>query len=108
MAKHVSNNNSTSLLLTANQTFTGIVESVSIYESVSITIVSNQSSATDGIQLYMGPTSTNLSIKYTYSYTANENKIINLKLPDNFFKLVYIYIMVYINTKYFVIMIFYF
>ena len=63
MSKHVSNNNSTSLLLTANQTFTGIVESVSIYESVSITIVSNQSSATDGIKFYMGPTSDNLSIK---------------------------------------------
>ncbi len=90
MAKHVSNNNSTSLLLTANQTFTGILESVSIYESVSITIVSNQSSATDGIKLYMGPTADNLSIKYTYSYTANEDKIINLKLTDNFFKLVYI------------------
>ncbi len=90
MAKHVSNNNSTSLLLTANQTFTGIVESVSIYESISITIVSNQSSATDGIKLYMGPSADNLSIKYTYSYTANENKIINLKLPDNFFKLVYV------------------
>jgi hypothetical protein len=90
MAKHVSNNNSTSLLLNANLTFTGIVESVSIYESVSITIVSNQSSATDGIKLYLGPTADNLSIKYTYSYTANEDKLITLKLTDNFFKLVYI------------------
>ena len=90
MAKHVSNTNSTSILLTANQTFNGIVESVSIYESISITIVSNRSSATDGIKIYLGPTADNLSIKYTYSYTANENKLINLKLTDNFFKLAYI------------------
>jgi hypothetical protein len=89
MAKNISNINSSSVLLLANNSFNGIVEDVSIYESVTITIKSNVSSTTDGIKIYLGPTSTSLIAKYTYTYTANENKTITLKLSDKFFKLVY-------------------
>lgn len=90
MNKIVSNLNSTNILLLANGTFTGIAEDVSKYESVSITIKSNISSATDGIKIYLGPTDDNLSNKYNYSYTANEDKVISLKLTDKYFKLVYV------------------
>ena len=90
MAKHVSNVNSTNVLLLGNNTFNGIVEDVSNYESVTITIKSNVSSATDGIKLYLGPSSTSLIAKYTYTYTENENKTITLKLSDRFFRLEYI------------------
>jgi hypothetical protein len=90
MAKHVSNINSSSFLLLGNNTFNGIVEDVSNYESVTITIKSNVSSATDGIKLYLGPSSTSLIAKYTYTYTENENKTITLKLSDRFFRLEYI------------------
>ncbi len=90
MNKIVSNINSSNNLLLANGTYTGITEDVSKYESVSITIKSNVSSATDGIKIYLGPSEDNLSNKYSYSYTANEDKVISLKLTDKYFKLVYI------------------
>ncbi len=90
MDKVLSKINSTEILLLANETFNGIVENVLNYESVSITIKSNISSATDGIKIYLGPTEDNLSNKYSYSYTANEDKNISLKLTDKYFKLVYV------------------
>ena len=89
MAKKYSNFNSSNVLLLANNSFNGITENVSNYESVTITIKSNVSSATDGIKLYLGPSSTSLIAKYTYTYTSNENKTITLKLSDMFFKLEY-------------------
>ncbi len=90
MSKTLSNLNSSNVVLLSNGTFTGIAEDVSTFESITITIKSDKSSAADGIELYLGPSKTSLTKKYTYSYTANENKIITLKLPDKFFKLVYI------------------
>jgi hypothetical protein len=90
MNKVLSNINSINRLLLANATFTGIAENVSNYESVSITIKGNVSSATDGIKIYLGPTENNLSNKYSYSYTADDNRVISIKLTDKFFKLVYI------------------
>ncbi len=89
MNKIISNINSANVLLLANETFNGLVENVSKYESVSITINSNRSSATDGIKLYLGPTADNLINKYSYSYTANDNKVMSLKLSDSYFKLTY-------------------
>ncbi len=89
MEKIVSNINSTNVLLLANNTFNGITEYVSKYESVSITIQSNISSANNGIKIYLGPSEDSLTNKYSYSYTANENKVISLKLTDKFFKLTY-------------------
>ena len=89
MAKVQSLLNSSFILLLANNTFTGIVENVSIYESVTITIKSNVSSATNGIIIYMGSSTTSLTNKYNYSYEANENKTISLKLSDAYFKIEY-------------------
>ncbi len=90
MTKIVSNLNSINRILLANATFTGITENVSNYESVSITIKGNVSSAADGIKIYLGPSENNLSNKYSYSYTADDDKVISLKLTDKYFKLVYI------------------
>ncbi len=89
MSKILSNLNSSSVVLLSNGTFNGITEDVSTFESITITIKSDKSSIVDGIELYLGPSPTSLIKKYTYSYTANENKSITLKLPDKFFKLVY-------------------
>ncbi len=90
MSKTLSYLNSSNIALLSNATFTGIVEDVSTFESVTITIKTDKSSAVDGIEVYLGPSATSLTKKYTYSYTANENKTITLKLTDKFFKLVYI------------------
>ena len=89
MAKKISNINSSNVLLLANDSFNGVIEDISIYESVTITIKSNVSSITDGIKLYLGSSSTSLIEKYTYTYTANENKTITVKLSDRYFKLEY-------------------
>jgi hypothetical protein len=82
--------NSSFVLLLANNTFTGIIEKVSIYESVTITIKSNAPSIADGIKIYLGSSPTSLIAKYTYTYTENENKTISLKLTDAYFKIEYI------------------
>jgi hypothetical protein len=82
MAKVQSLLNSSFVLLLANNTFTGITENVSIYESVTITIKSNAPSIADGIKIYLGSSPTSLIAKYTYTYTENENKTISLKLSD--------------------------
>ena len=79
MAKKISNFNSSNVLLLANDSFNGVIEDISIYESVTITIKSNVSSITDGIKLYLGSSSTSLIEKYTYTYNANENKTITVK-----------------------------
>jgi hypothetical protein len=89
MDKILSNINSTTRLLLANATYTGTVENVVKYESVTITIKSNVSSTTDGIILYLGSSLNSLIAKYTYTYTANENKTITVKLSDTFFRLEY-------------------
>ncbi len=89
MAKTLSNLNSSNVLLLANDIFYGIVENVSIYESVTITIKSDVSSDVNGIILYLGSSPTSLVAKYNYTYNANENKTITLKLSDKYFKLEY-------------------
>ncbi len=90
MEKIISNVNSSSILLNTNNTFNGIVENVSKYESITITIKSDVSSTTNGIKLYMGQNNTDLINKYNYSYIAGENKTITIKIADNYFKLIYI------------------
>ena len=90
MAKVQSLLNSSFVLLLANNTFTGITENVSIYESVTITIKSNAPSFENGIKIYLGSSPTSLILKYTYTYAENDNKTISLKLSDKFFKLEYI------------------
>jgi hypothetical protein len=90
MSKFLSLLNSSSVLLLANNTFNGITENVSIYESVTITIKSNAPSIADGIKIYLGASTTSLIAKYTYTYAENDNKTITLKLSDKFFKLEYL------------------
>ncbi len=89
MAKVLALLNSSFVLLDANETFIGIVEKVSIYESVIITIKSDVSSADNGVSIYMGSSPTTLINKFNYTYEANENKTISLKLSDAYFKIEY-------------------
>lgn len=90
MDKTISILNSTTILLLANDQFIGIIEKLVKYESVTITIYSDVSSALNGIKIYMGATTDNMINKYSYSYTAEENKTISIQLTDRYFKLEYI------------------
>jgi hypothetical protein len=90
MSKNISYLNSTSILLSADETFTGIPENVSTFSSISITINSNISSAENGLKIYMGPTIDNLINKNNYTYIYNENTNITIKLTDIYFKIEYI------------------
>lgn len=86
MSKIISNGNSTSTLLGANNIFTGIIEDVSKYISILITINSDVNSI---IQIYFGATISSIKLKGQYTYTANENTSIPIKVTDRFFQIIY-------------------
>ncbi len=88
-SKILSKLNSYSSLLNSNETFNGIVENVSSYESITITINSNQSSAADGIKIYGGAIEDTLYLINEYTYTANNNRVITINSNYTFFKVVY-------------------
>jgi hypothetical protein len=90
MSKNISYLNSTRILLSANETFSGLPENVSTFEAISITINSNISSAENGLKIYMGPTIDNLINKNNYTYIANQNTNITIKLTDIYFKIEYV------------------
>jgi hypothetical protein len=86
MSKIISNGNSTSVMLGVSGIFTGTIEDVSKYISILITINSDVSSI---IQIYFGANPSNMKLKAQYTYTANENKSINIKVTDRFFQIIY-------------------
>jgi hypothetical protein len=90
MDKTISILNSTNNILLANNSFTGVEEKIVKYESVTITLFSDVSSANNGIKIYLGATTDNMINKFSYSYTAEENKTISIQLTDRYFKLEYI------------------
>ncbi len=87
--KILSKINSSTFILNANEVYTGIVENVIKYDTITITINADVDSNVNGIELYCGPSSTNLYLINTYSYTANENKVINVKSNYSYFKIIY-------------------
>ena len=89
-SKIVSKLNSYSLLLNSNETFYGLIEDVTSYESITISINSDESSAVDGIKIYSGATPDSLYLINEYTYNANDNRVISFNSNYSFFKIVYI------------------
>ncbi len=89
MSKIISNGNSTSATLGVSGIFTGTIEDVSKYISILITINSNVSSSSNGIQVWFGATTSSLKLKAQYTYNANENMSMPLKVTDRFFRIIY-------------------
>lgn len=89
MSKIISNGNSTSELLDISETFTGTIEDVSKYISILITINSDISSIENGVEVYFGATTSSMKLKAQYTYKANENISIPLKVTDRFFRIIY-------------------
>ena len=89
MSKIISNGNSTSSTLGVSGIFTGTIEDVTRYNSILITINSNISSTSNGVQLYFGATTSSMKLKAQYTYNANENTSIPIKVTDRFFRIIY-------------------
>jgi len=89
MSKIISNGNSTSSTLGVSGIFTGTIEDVSKYISILITINSNVSSSSNGVKIYFGATTSSLKLKKQYTYNANENTSIPIKVTDRFFQIIY-------------------
>ena len=89
MSKIISNGNSTSSTLGVSGIFTGTIEDVTRYNSILITINSNTSSTSNGVKLYFGATTSSMKLKDQYTYNANENTSINIKVTDRFFQIIY-------------------
>jgi hypothetical protein len=85
----VSTLNSTTTNLTSGSIFTGTAENVTKYRTITITIKSDKDSSSDGVLLYFGPSASSLSIKYYYTYFANENKVITINNTDLYFYIKY-------------------
>ena len=89
MSKIISNGNSTSATLGISGIFTGTIEDVSKYISILITINSNVSSINNGVEIYFGATTSSMKLKAQYTYNANENTSIPIKVTDRFFRIIY-------------------
>jgi len=90
----MSSKNSTSTTLDSNAVYTGTVELLRGYNSLSVTVRSDKSSATNGLKILFGKTSTittaNAVKTYSFSYTANDTlftKTVGVDAP--YYKVVY-------------------
>lgn len=90
MTKILSYNNSTTVPLDINGTYTGTIEDVTQYSNIIITINSDSNSIENGIQIYFGSTISTMKLKSQYTYYGNENKTINLTVTDRFFNIIYV------------------
>ncbi len=93
-ANVMSSKNSTSTTLAPNAVYTGTVELLRGYNSLSVTVRSDKSSATNGLKILFGKTSTittaNAVKTYSFSYTANDTlftKTVGVDAP--YYKVVY-------------------
>ena len=82
-------NNTTTTPLAANAVFTGAATSVSNYASVEIGIYSDQSSATNGLQVEWSPDGTNWDYVSAVSYTGGAGLSIPFPVQSNYFRLIY-------------------
>ncbi len=85
----VSINNSSTAALTANSVFTGTAEDISSYSSVSVSIFTNQASATDGLSMQQSPDGTNWDLIDPYTVPASSGKTFGIEVSAKFFRLVY-------------------
>lgn len=85
----VSTVNSTAVALAAAGVFTGTSEDVSQYASVTVQLISNVASATDGLSMQQSPDGTNWDNIDAYSIPAAIGKNFGIHVSANFFRVVY-------------------
>lgn len=90
MSNKVSIKNSTSTVLLADETFYGLVEDVTEYNSILIYIFSDQDSDNTGLKIQFSDTSTNNFDKiFSYTYFKNISKNYNIPVSGRYFKIIY-------------------
>ena len=85
----VSTVNSTAVALAAAGVFTGTSEDITQYSSVSVQLISNVASATDGLSMQQSPDGTNWDNIDAYSIPAATGKNFGVHVSANFFRVVY-------------------
>jgi hypothetical protein len=81
--------NSSRLALGSSAVFTGQWEDVSRYSTITITGLSDQASAVNGLSIQFGVVSAQADITRTYTTAANTSFSNSLTVPGRFFRLVY-------------------
>jgi len=85
----VNQNNSSSTILTANSVFTGTATDVSLYASIAISVVSDQSSANSGLSIQFSSDGTNWDLKKQYTLVANAIQNHIFSALSKYFRIVY-------------------
>lgn len=91
MTNLVSIKNSTTKLLGANETFTGIIENVSSFNSLTVHLYSDQDSINLGLKIlfYNSSDISDNSSNISYTYSKNISKTYNNSLKGNFMRIIY-------------------
>lgn len=87
--KTISNYNSHYNILTSNEIFTGMIENITQYKNITITINSNVDSAINGIEIYFGSNYTNMVKTDTFTFSTKKEKIFTIDCKNKLFYIVY-------------------
>ena len=85
----VSTANSSTATLTSGSVFTGTSEDLKDYSLITVTVISDVASATDGLSLQQSSNGTNWDLIDTYTIAAATAKTISLPRQARYFRLVY-------------------
>ena len=91
MSNFVSRKNSTNHLLSSDETFDGLIEDISKFNSLNINLYSDQDSASTGLKLnfYNTTDESNHSNISSYTYFKNISKNYNIPIKGKFLKITY-------------------
>lgn len=85
----VSTNNSSTVTLTSGSVFTGTADTITNYASVTVTVISNVASATDGLSMQQSSDGTNWDVLDVYTVPAATGKTFGVQVTAKFFRVVY-------------------
>lgn len=81
--------NSTITPLGSNAAYTGTLEEITQYASITVAVFANQASATDGLQMQQSMNGTNWDIVDSYSIPASTGKTFGIQVTARYFRVVY-------------------
>lgn len=85
----VSTNNSTTAVLGAGATFTGVSDDVKNYKSIGVLVIASHTSAADGMSLQFSSDGTNWDKAHLFTLPAATAKFFNLPVEARYFRVVY-------------------
>lgn len=85
----ISAGNSSTTTLASNGIFTGIAIDITEYEKITVTLISNVASATDGLSMQQSMDGTNWDLIDTYTIPAGSGRTFSVPKQARFFRVVY-------------------